>query len=197
MSRQDQKAQIRREGLAQRAALTEAAREAFAERLALEGVALARRALVRTVGLFWPIGTEPDTRLLLAALDYHDFVAALPVAGPMGTPLVFRRWREGQPLVQNAMRIPEPAASLPEVVPDLLFTPCAAFDRRGFRAGYGGGYYDATLAALRARRPVPAVGIAYAVQETPEIPDEPHDQPLDLILTDSELIDCALAWSAP
>lgn len=197
LSRQDQKSRIRREGLARRAETPEPLREAFADRLALQGVELARRAIVRTVGVFWPIGTEPDTRLLLAALDYHDFVAALPVAGPVGTPLTFRRWREGEPLVQGAMRIPEPAASLPEVAPDLLFVPCAAFDRRGYRAGYGGGYYDATLAALRARRPIPAIGVAYAVQEVAEIPEEPHDQPLDLILTENELIDCSLAWSPP
>lgn len=194
-SRQDLKSQIRREGLARRAGPPEDVREAFAGRLALEGVALARRAVVRTVGVFWPIGTEPDTRQLLAALDYHEFIPALPVAGPVGAPLTFRRWREGEPLVQGAMRIPEPAASLPEAAPDLLFVPCAAFDRRGFRAGYGGGYYDATLSALRARRPIPAIGVAFACQEVAALPEEAHDEPLDLILTESELIDCSLAWS--
>ena len=116
-SRQDLKSQIRREGLARRARTPDDVREAFAGRLALEGVALARRAVVRTVGVFWPIGTEPDTRQLLVALDYHEFIPALPVAGPMGAPLTSRRWREGEPLVQGAMRIPEPAASLPEVTP--------------------------------------------------------------------------------
>lgn len=188
---------MRRAGLARRAETPETTREAFAERLALQGVEIARRAIVRAVGVFWPIGTEPDTRMLLAALDYHDFVAALPVAGAMGEPLAFRRWREGQPLAVGAMRIPEPASSLPAVTPELLFVPCAAFDRRGFRAGYGGGYYDATLALLRARGPIPAIGVAYGCQEVAAIPEEPHDQPLDFVLTESELIDCSLAWSAP
>jgi 5-formyltetrahydrofolate cyclo-ligase len=189
-----EKARIRRAALERRASVDEATREAFAERLALEGVAFARRALVRNVAAFWPIGTEPDTLMLLAALDYHDFVAALPVAGPPGEPLTFRRWREGDPLVQGAMRIPEPSARLPEVYPEFIFVPAAGFDRRGYRVGYGGGYYDATLAAMRARRPVPTVGIAYSCQEVERIPEEDHDQPLDFILTERELIDCSLAW---
>ncbi|MBX9758756.1 MAG: 5-formyltetrahydrofolate cyclo-ligase [Beijerinckiaceae bacterium] len=190
----DQKARIRRAALERRASVGEASREAFAERLAIEGVAIARRALVRTVAAFWPVGSEPDTLMLMAALDYHDFVAALPVTGAQGEPLTFRRWRQGQPLVEGPMRIPEPAPRLPLVVPDLLFVPTAAFDRRGYRVGYGGGFYDVTLAALRAYRAAPAIGIAYACQEVEAIPEEDHDQPLDFVLTESELIDCSLAW---
>ena len=191
----DEKALIRSAALERRAGVNEATRQAFAERIALQGVALARRAVVRTVAVFWPIGSEPDTLMLLAALDYHDFIAALPCTGAMGQPLTFRRWRDGDPLVEGPMRIPEPSPRLPQVEPDLIFTPAAAFDRRGFRAGYGGGFYDITLAALRARRPIPAIGLAFACQEVEHIPEEDHDQPLDLILTENELIDCSLAWS--
>lgn len=191
----DKKALIRRAALERRAGVDVATREAFAERIALEGVALARRALVRTVAVFWPVGSEPDTLMLLAALDYHDFVTALPCTGPMGQPLTFRRWRDGEPLVEGPMRIPEPSPRLQQVEPELIFAPAAAFDRRGFRAGYGGGFYDITLAGLRARRPVPAIGLAFACQEVEQIPEEDHDQPLDLILTETELIDCSLAWS--
>lgn len=190
----EEKARIRRAALTRRADVGEAAREAFAERLAIEGVAIARRALVRNVAVFWPIGTEPDTLMLLAALDYHDFVAALPVTGAMGEPLTFRRWREGDPLVEGPMRIPEPSPRLPQVQPELMFVPAAGFDRRGYRVGYGGGFYDITLAALRARRLLPTVGIAFACQEVERIPEEEHDQPLDFILTENELIDCSLAW---
>ncbi len=192
----DQKARMRRAALERRAGVSEAEREAFAERLAVEGVAIARRALVRTVAAFWPVGTEPDTLMLMAALDYHDFVAALPVTGAQGEPLTFRRWREGQPLVEGPMRIPEPSPRLPQVFPDLLFVPTAAFDRRGYRVGYGGGFYDVTLAAMRARRPVPAIGLAYACQEVERVPEEDHDQPLDFVLTENELIDCSLAWNS-
>jgi 5-formyltetrahydrofolate cyclo-ligase len=190
----EEKARIRRAALTRRADVGEAAREAFAERLAIEGVAIARRALVRNVAVFWPIGTEPDTLMLLAALDYHDFVAALPVTGAMGAPLTFRRWREGDPLVEGPMRIPEPSPRLPQVQPELMFVPAAGFDRRGYRVGYGGGFYDVTLAAMRARRLLPTVGIAFACQEVERIPEEEHDQPLDFILTENELIDCSLAW---
>lgn len=191
----DEKALIRRAALARRASVDEATREAFAQRVALEGVALARRALARTVAVFWPKGSEPDTLMLLAALDYHDFVAALPCTGAMGQPLTFRQWRDGDPLVNGPMRIPEPSPRLRQVQPDLIFAPVAAFDRRGFRAGYGGGFYDITLAGLRAHRPLPAIGLAFACQEVERIPEEDHDQPLDLILTENELIDCSLAWS--
>ena len=187
---------MRRAALERRAGVSEAEREAFAERLAVEGVAIARRALVRTVAAFWPVGTEPDTLMLMAALHYHDFVAALPVTGAQGEPLTFRRWREGQPLVEGPMRIPEPSPRLPQVFPDLLFVPTAAFDRRGYRVGYGGGFYDVTLAAMRARRPVPAIGLAYARQEVERVPEEDHDQPLDFVLTENELIDCSLAWNS-
>jgi 5-formyltetrahydrofolate cyclo-ligase len=191
----DEKAIIRRAALERRAGVDQATRQAFAERLALEGVAIARRALVRKVAAFWPIGTEPDTLMLLAALEYHDFVTALPCAGRMGEPLSFRRWREGDPMVEGPMRIPEPSPRLPEVSPELLFVPAAGFDRRGYRVGYGGGFYDVTLAALRAHRHLPAIGIAYSCQEVERIPEEDHDQPLDFILTENELIDCSLAWS--
>jgi 5-formyltetrahydrofolate cyclo-ligase len=191
----DEKALIRRAALERRAGVSEATQQAFAERIALQGVALARRALVRTVAVFLPIGSEPETRMLLAALDYHDFVPALPCTGPMGRPLTFRRWRDGDPLVDGPMRIPEPSPRLPQVEPDLIFAPAAAFDRRGFRAGYGGGFYDITLTALRAQRPIPAIGLAFACQEVEQIPEEDHDQPMDLILTENELIDCSLAWS--
>jgi 5-formyltetrahydrofolate cyclo-ligase len=187
---------LRRAALARRADAPDALREAFAERLALEGVALARRFFARTVALFWPVGTEPDTLLLAMACDYHEIIVGLPCAGAPGTPLVFRRWRRGQPTVEGVMRIPEPARSLPEVQPDLIFTPLTAFDRRGYRLGYGGGYYDATLARIRAARPVPTVGVGFSCQEIARVPEQDHDQPLDFILTETELIDCSLAWRA-
>ena len=98
-------------------------------------------------------------------------------------------------LVEGPMGLQEPSARLPEIVPDFLFVPLACFDRRGYRIGYGAGHYDATLAALRMTHPCPAVGIAFACQEIDRVPEEPHDQPLDLILTETELVDCSLAWS--
>ena len=89
------------------------------------------------------------------------------------------------------MRIPEPLESAEQMTPDLLFVPLACFDRRGHRIGYGAGHYDRTLAALRAAGRVTAVGVAYACAQAPRIPDEPHDQRLDYVLTEREVIDCA------
>lgn len=185
---------LRRQALTLRAQVDAATRDAFAHRLAIEGVALARRAFARSVAIFWPVGTEPDTLLMAQALTYHEIIVALPCAGAMGEPLTFRGWKQGQALVEGAMRIPEPAPGARQVQPDLIFTPMTAFDRRGYRIGYGGGYYDATLAQIRASRSAPAIGIAFAAQEINRVPAEEHDQPLDLILTESELIDCSLAW---
>ena len=185
------KPELRRLALLARAGVTAGDRQAFAESLAVRGVELARRAMARTVALYWPIGEEADPGLLLQALDYHEFITALPVTVGRGQPLIFRSWRAGQPLVEGRMGIPEPSPRLPEARPDLLFAPLAAFDRRGFRIGYGGGHYDVTLERLRAVRAAPAVGLAFACQEVARIPEEAHDQPLDLVMTERETIDCA------
>ena len=103
-------------------------------------------------------------------------------------PLTFRRWRPGEPTVPGEMNIPEPPPEAPEVEPDLLFVPLSAFDRRGHRIGYGAGHYDLTLAGLKALKPITTIGVAYSVCEVGAAPNEPHDIPLDYILTDSELI---------
>lgn len=189
------KAELRKAALARRRAVPQDQRDAFAGRLALEGVNIARRAIVKNVAAYLPVGAEADTSLLLAALDYHQFITLLPVTQALRTPLVFRRWREGQMLVEGPMRLREPSARLPEAVPDLTYVPLAAFDRRGYRIGYGAGHYDATLAWLRKTHPGPAIGIAYACQEIERVPEEPHDQPLDFVLTEHELIDCSLEWT--
>ncbi len=88
------------------------------------------------------------------------------------------------------MAIEEPLPAAPEAAPDLLFVPLAAFDRTGHRIGYGAGFYDRTLAELRAKKPICAVGVAYSSQEFPKIPHEEHDESLDYVLTERELIGC-------
>jgi 5-formyltetrahydrofolate cyclo-ligase len=84
----------------------------------------------------------------------------------------------------------EPPPEAKEVLPDLLFVPLAAFDRKGGRLGYGAGFYDRTLAKLRALKPIKAVGVAFEVQELQDLPQEPHDEPLDYVLTERKLIYC-------
>ncbi|MGH6851558.1 MAG: 5-formyltetrahydrofolate cyclo-ligase [Methylocella sp.] len=88
------------------------------------------------------------------------------------------------------MAIKEPLPDAPEATPDLLFVPLAAFDRAGHRIGYGAGFYDRSLAGLRAKKPVRAVGVAYASQEYEEVPHQEHDEGLDYVLTERELIEC-------
>ncbi len=188
------KSEIRKNVLARRAQVPPAGQQAFAEYLAIAGVELCRRAFAHKVALFWPIGSEPDTKLLMRALGYHQLQLCLPATPQRGHPLTFRRYTYGEPLQQGPMGTFEPVASAPEVLPDLTFVPLAAFDRRGYRIGYGGGYYDITLARLRQIHPGPAIGIAFSCQEIEAVPEEAHDQPLDLILTEDELIDCSLAW---
>ena len=85
--------------------------------------------------------------------------------------------------------IREPKPEAPEVEPDILLVPLLAFDRAGNRIGYGAGYYDMTIARLRARKPITAIGIAFAIQEVPAVPATERDERLDLVLTENEVIE--------
>ena len=133
---------------------------------------------------FLPIRREPDCLPLLHALVAAGLDTALPVTPKRGLPLRFHRWRPGEPLVSRAWGLSEPALDAAEIDPDVLFVPLAAFDRRGHRLGYGAGFYDNALAVLRARKPVLAIGVAFALQEVEAVPAEPHDERLDMIVTE-------------
>src|ERR1051325_364095 len=99
-------------------------------------------------------------------------------------PLTMRAYKFGQELNAGVWGIREPKPEAPEVDPDILIVPLAAFDRKGHRIGYGAAYYDMTINRLRGIKPVVAVGIAYAAQEVPEVPVDTHDAILDLVLTE-------------
>ena len=133
-------------------------------------------------------GHEPDTLPLIAALALDGFSTALPVTLSRAAPLRFRLWKPGDALIRGQMNIAEPPPEATEVEPDLLFAPLAAFDRSGHRIGYGAGHYDRAIAVLRGRKPVHAVGVAFATSEVEAIPSEPHDEALDAILTETETI---------
>jgi 5-formyltetrahydrofolate cyclo-ligase len=183
------KALLRQNALARRRALDPQIRAAYSERLAVEGLRLASIWRPRFVSAFHPFRDEPDTLALLEALAAAGFATALPVPVSRASPLTFRLWRPGDPTIAGQLSIPEPSPLSAAVEPDLLFTPLAAFDRRGHRIGFGAGHYDRTLSHLRAKGPIRAVGVAYAASEVEAVPDEPHDEPLDFILTENELID--------
>jgi 5-formyltetrahydrofolate cyclo-ligase len=139
---------------------------------------------------FMPIRSEINPLPLLRRFAEAGAGLALPAIAGRGQPLILRAWRIGEPLVRGQWNIREPAAEAPQVAPDIVIVPLAAFDRRGYRIGYGAGYYDMTLAALRTEKPVTAIGIGFAVQEVPEVPDFAYDQKLDFVLTERGLIDC-------
>jgi 5-formyltetrahydrofolate cyclo-ligase len=184
------KGALREEALRRRGALGPEIRAMFSARLAEQGLAIARRVGAHTASAFLSIKDEPDTLPLIAALADGGFHTALPITVSRAAPLTFRLWRPGDPTRPGAMNIPEPLAGAKIVDPDLLFVPLACFDRRGHRIGYGAGHYDRSLESLRAKGPVTAVGVAYSASQAPEIPCEAHDQRLDFILTERELIDC-------
>ena len=187
------KRSLRNEALARRGAVGADVRALFSARLAKFGLEMAQRLHASAVSAFYPIKDEPDTLALLRGLSEHGFRTMLPITVARGAPLIFRQWRPGDPTSPGAMNIPEPPASAPTLDPDLMFVPLACFDRRGHRIGYGAGHYDRTLERLRANGGVTAVGVAYACAEVPALPDEAHDQRLDYILTERELLDCRTA----
>jgi 5-formyltetrahydrofolate cyclo-ligase len=142
------------------------------------------------VSAFYPYRSEIDTRPLLGFLAGEGWTTCLPIVLGEGLPLEFRRWLPGEPTIKGAMNIDRPGENAPIVEPDVLIVPMLAFDARGFRLGYGGGFYDRTLAKLRAKKTIVAIGAAYAAQQVEHVPHDAHDQPLDYVMTERELIKC-------
>lgn len=137
-----------------------------------------------TVAGYHPMGNEADILPALSTLAAAGHATALPVVTGRAWPLVFRLWRPGHPLVPGAFRIMEPMGDAPLVQPDIVLVPLLAFDRAGYRLGYGGGFYDRTLEVLRAEAPTLAVGIGYAGQGVDKLPIDAYDQKLDWIVTE-------------
>lgn len=132
------------------------------------------------LGVYWPVKSEPDLRSLYADLLQHGMTLALPVVRSKDAPLVFAAWTPGDALVSDAFGVPIPAVQR-HVRPDALLIPCVGFNADNMRLGYGGGFYDRTLAM----KPRPyAIGIAYAASRA-DFTVDPHDIALDMIITDS------------
>ncbi len=137
------------------------------------------------VSAYVAIGDEADPVALLRALRARGHVIALPRVAGRGKPLDFHRYEAGQALVSGGFGLFEPARDWPHIEPDILVVPLLAFDARGYRIGYGAGFYDRTLAKLRAARDVLAVGFAFAGQEFETVPHDQNDQRLDWIVTEN------------
>jgi len=141
------------------------------------------------VAIYKALGSELDPRPLGDALAKQGWRLALPALEAEAAPLTFRLWAPGEPLAKDLSGIASPLPSAPEARPDLILVPLIAFDRAGGRLGQGGGHYDRTLEALAASGPPPPfVGFAYSGQQVARVPSEPHDQPLDGILTEAGYI---------
>jgi 5-formyltetrahydrofolate cyclo-ligase len=138
---------------------------------------------------FSPMRSEINPVPLMRKLADAGATLALPAIAGRGKPLIMRAWTFGEPLASGQWGIREPVPEAPEVAPDVLIVPLAAFDRDGHRIGYGAGYYDMTINALRAKKKVTAIGIAFAAQEIPQVPATQRDARLDLVLTERETID--------
>ena len=189
----DLKAEMRKQQAAKRGKLHSANADAGARLVAGAGAVLdfAQKRLNAPPDIeelciagYVPIRSEIDPMPLLEACAKAGCATCLPTTPKAGAPLVFRTWQIGAPLVEGLYGTSEPPRDAPILTPNVLLVPLLAFDAAGYRLGYGGGFYDRTLAGLRPRGVV-AIGIAYAGQEIPQVPRQSHDAPLDGIVTES------------
>ena len=170
---------LRQEMVARRAALPDAEHAALSARIVAHALAALPRPQV--AAFCWPIKHEPDVRALLAAWRAAGVRAALPVVIAENTPLRFRAWTPDSPLAADRYGIPTPTEG-DWLEPDLILLPLNGFDDAGYRLGYGGGYFDRTLAAL-VPRPL-AVGIGFECNRVASIRPRAHDQHLDWLVTE-------------
>lgn len=161
------------------------ARARAATEVADAAEALAAAGGAGIVALYRPIGSELDTAALIARLRARGVGVALPEIVGRDKPLAFRLWRAGAALLPHGFGTLWPGPDAPAVRPDWIFAPLLAFDRFRGRLGYGGGYYDRTLAAAPG---TPAWGLAYAAQEVDRVPMAPYDRRLDGIVTEAGVI---------
>jgi 5-formyltetrahydrofolate cyclo-ligase len=135
----------------------------------------------RVISAYWPIKGEPDLRPLMAELHTSGVTVCLPIVEQKAAPLVFRRWTPETRMVRGDWNIPVPPPDAEAFIPNISLAPLVGWDGAGFRLGYGGGYFDRTLAAL-APRPF-NIGIGFQSSRLTTIYPQPHDIPLDIILT--------------
>lgn len=170
--------------IAARLAIPADERARMAERIA-EGVdALVGDPKGRIVSLYWPFRGEPDFRPWIASITERGATAALPVVVEKGRPLIFRAYEPGDRLEKGVWNIPIPAEDR-QVIPDVVLSPVVGFDLQNYRLGYGGGFFDRTLAALPAKPLV--IGVGYSSQAISTIYPQPHDIPMDRIVTEAKV----------
>lgn len=139
----------------------------------------------RIISAYWPFRGEPDLRPWLKGLETRGAVGALPVVVHRHAPLVFRSWRRDEPLEPGVWKIPVPSHGI-AVTPDIVIAPVVGFDPHCFRLGYGGGFYDRTLAALPRRTRI--VGVGYEQQAIRTIYPQDHDVAMQMIVTENAIV---------
>lgn len=186
----EQKAEARKIASRIRKIAHEAAKDEAPLQLAALPFPVLPSATHKIVSAFFPYKSEIDTRPVLGRLAGEGWTTCLPIVIALGDPLIFRRWLPGGPTMPGTWGIPRPLDDAPLLQPDVLLVPMLAFDREGYRLGYGGGFYDRTLETLRAKKKIIAIGVAYAGQQVDSVARGPHDQPLDFIMTEKEVFAC-------
>jgi 5-formyltetrahydrofolate cyclo-ligase len=137
------------------------------------------------IGFYWPFKGEYDPRPLVRSLHVQGIRLALPVVVQKAKPVIFREWWPGIPMANGIWNIPVPAAGDP-VAPDVLLVPVVGFDRQNYRLGYGGGYYDRTLAAATTRPRT--IGVGFEMARVVTIHPQPHDIPMDQVVTERTVV---------
>jgi 5-formyltetrahydrofolate cyclo-ligase len=183
----EQKRRLRAEAKNRRAAAAKAG-EGAADAVCRNLMAAVPLPANAVVSAYWPMGSELDPRPLMMELQESGHRITLPVVLEANQPLAFRAWSPGDELEPAAFNTQVPSPEKPELTPGVVLAPLLAFDRRGYRLGYGGGFYDRTLDILRSGGDVLAVGLAYAGQEVPAVPRDLNDKRLDWIVTEAEAI---------
>lgn len=146
---------------------------------------------VKNISAYSPLECELNINMLIDRLRSHGKTICLPVMKEQDSPMIFRRYNHGDVLCLDRVfrKISEPIASSPEITPEIMIMPLLAFDRRGYRLGYGRGYYDRTLQYLRRLgKKITAVGVGYSCQLFDTIPYDKYDQKLDYAITENEVI---------
>lgn len=184
-----QKAAMRADLMRRRETIAAAERARAAEAIARTvGAELEDRAAAVIAG-FWPLRFEIDPRPTMLRLAGRGHALALPRMQGRGRPLAIHAWAPDDPLIQGRFEVMEPEPSRPLVVPDVVLAPLLAFDRAGGRLGYGAGFYDRTLRALRGSNPaLLVIGLAFSRQEVALVPCADYDQRLDAVATEHGLI---------
>lgn len=179
------KAALRKQLKAQRAALDGAAKRERDRRIGDQVLAWWRRTRPPLLAVYWPISGEPDLLATYQALAQEGAALALPVVVERHAPLAFTEWTPGEPMATDPMGIAVPARLRTVPRPPALLVPCLGFNEHGYRLGYGGGFYDRTLAG--GIRPA-TLGIAYACQVA-RFEGDTHDVPLDLVVTEETAVE--------